>query len=412
MLRFFVLFFLWASNLSIHAQILEVCSTCEWTSIKRALAIAEKGDTVLIKSGRYLENSIEVRKPITIIGEEWPVIDGMGENEILIVFADSVKIIGLQLENVGVSYLKDRAAIRLVQCENVMVSNNKLYNTFFGIYLQKASKCIIKNNQVIGSAKEEFSAGNAIHVWKADHILVKGNTLKGHRDGIYFEFVDSSRIVENLSESNLRYGLHFMFSNKDLYQNNTFRNNGVGVAVMFSKGIEMVRNVFEDNWGSASYGILLKEISDGLMLRNQFISNTKGIYAEGTNRLEIRENDFIENGWALDIKGNCDNNLIENNNFIKNTFEVITNSKQNNNQFLANYWSQYRGYDLNHDGIGDVPHRPVSLFSLLTNEIPSASIFLHSFLENLLEYSEKIFPTLTPDQLVDNQPLMKPFQYD
>ena len=336
----------------------------------------------------------------------------MGENEILIVFADSVKIIGLQLENVGVSYLKDRAAIRLVQCENVTVSNNKLYNTFFGIYLQKASKCIIKNNQVIGSAKEEFSAGNAIHVWKADHILVKGNTLKGHRDGIYFEFVDSSRIVENLSESNLRYGLHFMFSNKDLYQNNTFRNNGVGVAVMFSKGIEMVRNVFEDNWGSASYGILLKEISDGLMLRNQFISNTKGIYAEGTNRLEIRENDFIENGWALDIKGNCDNNLIENNNFIKNTFEVITNSKQNNNQFLANYWSQYRGYDLNHDGIGDVPHRPVSLFSLLTNEIPSASIFLHSFLENLLEYSEKIFPTLTPDQLVDNQPLMKPFQYD
>ena len=410
--RFFGLFFFWAFGLGLSAQTLEVCSSCEWTSITAAVKAAQDGDTVLIKKGIYRENEIEIRKSITMLGQNWPVIDGMGENEILIVFADKVKLKGLQLQNVGVSFMKDRAAIRLVQCRDVVVEGNKLHNTFFGIYLQKAADCIIRNNEIIGEASEEFSAGNAIHIWKATNILIEGNTAKKHRDGIYFEFVDSSRIINNLSEGNLRYGLHFMFSNQDVYSKNTFRNNGVGVAVMFSKNIEMIRNVFEDNWGSAAYGILLKEISDGAMIQNRFQNNTRGIYAEGTNRLQIRENDFIENGWALDIKGNCDNNLIENNNFIGNTFEVITNSKQNGNLFRANYWSHYRGYDLNRDGYGDVPHRPVSLFAMLSHEIPAASMFLHSFLERLMEYSEKVLPTLTPDKLIDNQPLMKPFQHD
>src|SRR5690606_754822 len=121
----------------------------------------------------------------------------------------------------------------------------------------------------------------------------------------------------------------------------------------------------------------LKEISDGLMRHNRFELNTVGVYAEGANRIDIDSNTFIRNGKALDIKGNCMDNKVINNNFLGNTFEVLTNSKRNLNFFEGNYWGQYRGYDLNKDGVGDVPHRPVNLFALITDKIPAANMLLH-----------------------------------
>jgi nitrous oxidase accessory protein len=113
----------------------------------------------------------------------------------------------------------------------------------------------------------------------------------------------------------------------------------------------------------------------------------------------------------MDIKGNCLDNTISRNNFINNTFEVLTNSKTNLNTFNENYWSQYKGYDLNKDGLGDVPHRPVNLFALITKKIPAASILLHSFLTNSMEFIERLFPQFIPEQLKDEKPLMKPIDY-
>ena len=46
---------------------------------------------------------------------------------------------------------------------------------------------------------------------------ISDNHLTKLRDGIYFEFVSNCKIENNLSEENLRYGLHFMFSNHNDY---------------------------------------------------------------------------------------------------------------------------------------------------------------------------------------------------
>lgn len=396
----------------VRARTLPVCADCPLTSVKLAVAEAEAGDTILVKKGHYLESGIEIRRSMVLIGETGAVIDGGGNGEILTVTADSSSVKGLTIRNVGVSYVEDWAAIRLVNCRGCRVEDNVLEDTFFGIYLQQTEGCIIRNNRIVGNAKAEASSGNAIHIWKGDRILVEGNYVRGHRDGIYFEFVDDSEIRNNVSEYNVRYGLHFMFSNRDLYQGNTFRDNGVGVAVMFSRRIRMLDNTFEYNWGGAAYGILLKEISDGEMARNRFVENTRGIYAEGANRLHIHHNNFIENGWALDIQGNCLGNVFENNNFIGNTFEVITNTRYSQNTFTHNYWSHYRGADLDRDGYGDAPYRPVSLHALLIGRIPAASILLHSFLIDLMDYAEKLLPSLIPESLIDKYPRMKPIEYD
>ncbi|ADR22689.1 hypothetical protein MATR_34650 [Marivirga tractuosa] len=412
MTRYFLLFYFVLISVSVSAKTIFVASSKSDNSIKDAVLKASENDTIFIKSGVYYENLISIEKPLTIIGEEGAIVDSQEGDEIFIVQSNGVVIKNLTLKNIGVSYIKDRAAIRLNRVRDVKILNNTLINTFFGIYLQKSNNCIVDGNKIIGGATDESTAGNAIHIWQGKRIQVTNNEVSFHRDGIYFEFVDESYIAKNLSKNNMRYGLHFMFSNYDQYENNRFQDNGSGVAVMFSKHIEMRDNQFLDNWGGASYGLLLKEISDGSIENNEFSRNTVGIYAEGANRLSIKSNLFHNNGKAMDIKGNSLDNKIVENDFVGNTFEVLTNSKSNLNHFEGNYWSQYTGYDLNKDGIGDVPHRPVNLFAIVTDKIPAASMLLHSFLVNSLDAAERLFPQFIPEQLIDQKPKIKPNHYD
>lgn len=383
--------------------------TVESSSVRDLQSVfdeAESGDTLFLK-GLFKVSLLKVNKPLFIIGKDAEFVSKDGD-EILVIASDSVLVKNIVFKDVEASFLKDRAAIRLLEVQQVQVDNNQFINTFFGVYVQNSSNCIISNNTLQGKAGDEVHAGNAIHIWKAERIEVINNVAEGHRDGIYFEFVNQSFISGNISKNNMRYGLHFMFSNYDIYENNQFENNGSGVAVMFSKHIRMLNNTFKENWGGASYGILLKEISDGVMKHNRFELNTVGVYAEGANRIQIDSNVFVRNGKALDIKGNCMDNNILNNNFLGNTFEVLTNSKGNLNFFEGNYWGQYSGYDLNKDGVGDVPHRPVNLFALITDKIPAASMLLHSPLVHGLDMAERIFPQLIPEQLIDKKPQMKP----
>jgi len=383
-----------------------VCNDCAIHSIQTAIHNAKDCDTILVKKGIYKEGNIIVDKPIYLIGENFPILDGENQTEILTVIADHVTIEGFQIQNVGTSYMEDRAAIRVKRANNFIIKNNHLYNSFFGIYLEHSDNGQIINNEIIGEAEEQMSSGNAIHLWYSRDILIESNKVAHHRDGIYLEFVDHSRISNNISENNLRYGLHFMFSDQNDFYRNTFQYNGAGVAVMFSKKINMWENRFQKNWGKASYGLLLKEIYDIKIKNNYFVENTTGIYIEGSTRVDYINNELTRNGWAMKIKGGCLDNVIKGNNFIGNTFDLSVNNNINNNQFDGNYWSEYTGYDLDKDGIGDVPYRPVKLFNYVVNQTPEALVLMRSLFVDLINFSEKVSPVFTPKNVSDNSPLM------
>ncbi len=391
---------------------MEVCDNCEYKSIKEAISKAKPHDIILIKKGVYKEYNIIIDKPLTLLGENYPIIDGENKGEIISIHADSVTVDGLHIKNVGTSYTEDYAAIRVVKRRDFVIQNLKLERLFFGIYLEKANHGKVLNNEVLGDAVEEYNSGNGIQLWYCKNIEIDGNTVMNVRDGIYLEFSDFCKITNNVSKDNVRYGLHFMFSNDDLYENNRFESNGAGVAVMFSKRIKMYGNVFKDNWGSASYGVLLKEINDSEIIGNTFDGNTIGINIEGTNRIIYKNNDFKGNGWAIKFRGACYANSFSHNNFLYNSFDLAYNSKLNDNKFDHNYWSSYAGYDLDKDGEGDVPYRPVKLFSYIVNRTPETIILLRSLFIDIIDFSEKVSPVFTPDNLLDNHPQMKPLSND
>jgi len=391
---------------SIIAKEIIVGNSGEFQTIRDAIQMAESGDRIFIAGGLYLERNIIIDKTLTIWGEERPIIDGENKSSVFIIKANQVVIRGLVIKNAGGSYIEDNAGLLIENSRDCIIENNDFVNNFFAIYLSKSSYCTISNNRIQGNATRESSSGNGIHLWNCQDIIVENNFITGHRDGIYFEFVHNGLIRDNKSEKNIRYGLHFMFSDSCKYTENIFQNNGVGVAVMYTNRVEMTHNTFENNWGSASFGLLLKEIRDSLIRENIFYKNSTALYSEASNRNQIEKNVFTQNGWAIRLMANSMDNQIFHNIFEGNSFDVATNSRQNFNQFNENYWSNYQGYDLNGDGLGDIPYHPVNLFSFLVQKNPPGIILLKSFFIQILDIAENILPVIIPETLVDKNPRM------
>lgn len=388
-----------------QAATIDVSPAGKIRSVAEAVRRARPHDTIRVAPGLYRENDIRIDKPLAIIGRQQPVLDAGFKKGIFTVEADSVLIAGLTLRNVEESFARNYAAVRVVYGSHVTLRDNVVQNTYYGLYLERADNCLVQRNTIRGQARKESTSGNAIHIYNSNAITVANNQVSGHRDGIYLESAGNSVVRGNTSKGNLRYGLHFMFSDNNRYERNRFSRNGSGIAVMYSRQIHMYDNLFEHNRGPAAYGILLKDIADSYIERNIFRQNTTGIYAEGSTRLHIKHNEFSHNGWAVRLLGSSTGLNFEENNFIQNTFEISTsNNYSSDNAFRGNFWSSYTGYDLDGDGTGDVPHKPVKLFAYLLEDMPSAILFLRSLFMDLLELMEKVAPVLTPENVVDNQP--------
>jgi len=394
-------------SLFAQGRALEICEGCTVKTVAEGISRARPYDTLLIKKGVYREFDLVIDKPLALMGEGMPTLDGQDRGQIITIISDDVSMDGLHLANVASSYTSDFAAIRVIKSKNFKLQNLFLERPFFGIYMERATDGLVANNKIVGDAVAEYNSGNGIQLWYCKNIEVRGNHVEKVRDGIYLEFSDHITIQDNLSTKNIRYGLHFMFSDDNSYQSNIFDDNGAGVAVMFSKNISMTQNIFRNNWGPTAFGLLLKEINDAQLVDNSFEGNTVGISIEGTNRLDYIGNDFSNNGWAIRVRGACYGNRFLGNNFLYNSFDVSYNSKLNDNVFEGNFWSEYTGYDLDRNGIGDVPYRPVKLFSYIVNRSPVTMVLLRSLFMDIIDFSEKVSPVFTPDNLIDNKPLMK-----
>ena len=387
---------------------IDVGPAAAYQTIGAAVAAARDGDTVVVHAGTYREPQIVIARRIVLVGDGWPVLDGEGQHALMLVTADDVTVRGLVLRNVGTSFVEDRAALRADHVRNCSFDHNRLDDAFFGIYLANVTDCRVAANVIHGLATRETEAGNGIHLWTSRRVMIEDNEISGQRDGIYFEFVHDTDVRGNTSTRNLRYGLHFMYSDGCRYVGNTFRHNGSGVAVMYTKNVVMTDNRFEDNWGPAAYGLLLKEISDPRLERNVFDHNTTALVADGANRIVATGNAFRNNGWAVRLQASTVDGRFERNDFFGNTFDVATNSRSPSTTFAGNFWDDYRGYDLDHDGTGDVPHRPVRLFSMIVERQPASLVLLRSTFTTLLDAAERVLPSLTPDALMDERPAMKP----
>ncbi len=390
--------------------VVEVSPTGAVSSIADGIRLVRPGGRVVVHAGTYREPMIVIDRPMVLEGEGWPTVDGEGDRELIRIRASGVTVRGLRLTRVGASMTEDRAAIRAMEVRDCTIVGNRFDDTYYGVYLQSTEGCSVTDNDFAGIPHaSEALTGNAIHLWSTRDVEIARNRISGHRDGIYFEFVRNAVVSENVSEQNMRYGLHFMFSDSCRYDRNIFRHNGSGVAVMYTNVVTMTDNQFADNRGGAAYGLLLKEIADPVLIGNSFVGNTVALMADGATRLIVERNRFTDNGWGVRLMSSVQDGRFTSNDFSGNTFDVSTNGGSGlSAKFDGNWFADYRGYDLDRDGFGDVPHRPVRLFSILVARYETMLVLQRSLFVGLLDAAERALPSLTPAALVDPRPAMRP----
>ena len=385
-------------------------------SVQEALDNASPGDTVRVYQGIYHGNVHIRSNDIVVEGIGRPVIQGEKTGNVVTLQANNVTLKGFSLRGGGRDLLRDDAGVKLVKAKECHVTGNHLEDNLYGMYLFQSEKCLITHNVIRGRTYDsEEDRGNGIHTWDSPYNRIEHNDIADARDGFYISFSDFCTIDHNKIHRT-RYGLHYMYSTDNSFSYNTLIDNVAGAAVMYAKRFKFSGNVFAHNRGFRAYGILWQDVRHSNCFDNLIFDNTIGLYFDQAGTSNVYNNLVISNDVASVILENSENNTIFDNNFINNLSLLRlrggTQTGRNNLFFRegkGNYWSDYRGYDLDGDGVGDQPYKLEGIFDALEADIPELRLFLFSPLTAALELAERAFPIIKVTVTAEDRfPLMKP----
>ena len=405
--RWFACFLALASSATVSATVHEVPPGA---SIASALAKAAPGDTIRLAGGTYREN-IVVDVPVTLTSDRGATIRGGYQGNVVHITAAGTVIEGLHIAEAGPHLTKDMACI-LVEADDVTIRNCTVTESLHGIYVKGGNRVNIRGNTIEGRLDLiEADRGNGIHLWNSIENRVIDNEIFNVRDGIYFSFADSTEIEHNHIH-HVRYGLHYMYSNDNSFFDNLFENNVAGAALMYSEDIVFARNSFVHCRGFRAYGILLQSMSRVTMRGNLILDNSRGIFMNNTDSSLIELNDVVDNDLAVQLNGGCDGNRFVRNNFINNLSDLLLDVSDRETQWAdvdgGNYWSSYRGYDLDGDGAGDLPFSIQNVFQILETDVPEVRFYLLSPAAEVLKAAERALPILRLGDAEDPLPAMFP----
>lgn len=368
------------------------------------------GDTLTVGAGVW-SGDIVLRFPITVRGEAGAVVRGTGSASCITVTADSCTIESLTVEHSGTMLVNEDAGI-LLRSDGNRIRRNVLRDVLFGIYLYRSDGNEIAQNDVEGRGELDLGQrGSGVHVWDSYHNRLVDNTIRRTRDGLYIQNA-SHTWIEGNEVSQLRYGLHYMYADSNTFINNRFHDNVAGAAIMYSRGIVMRRNVFQRNRGFASYGILFQDCHGMVADSNIIADNVTGMFFEASTGNRFWRNIVAQNDVAIQIFQNSIGNVFSENSFIDNLTPLSVVGRRTDTQWSesgrGNYWSQYDGYDLDGDGIGDEPMTIQNVFDYLEGLQPALRLYLSSPASQALGAATKAFPILALSEEHDNAPLLHP----
>lgn len=398
------------SVLTATAVIAEQYYVMPGRSLNSAIERAHPRDTIVIGSGIFNGN-ILLSKTVTLMGTKNSVLRGDGKGSVVIVNADSCVIRNVIVENTGRDLLYEDAGILLLSDHNT-VQHTVIRNTLFGMYLKQSDGNIIAENIISGFFDlDQGQRGSGIHLWNSHRNVLIGNTISHARDGIYIQNANHTYIADNNVHS-LRYGLHYMYADSNTFLRNSFYDNVAGAAIMYTRNIIMKHNLFLRNRGFASYGILLQDCHFSFADSNIIADNVTGIFMEASTNNLFYNNIIAQNDFAMQMYQNSVNNVFTGNSFVDNLNPLTLVGKRTDSHWsrdhVGNYWSLYEGYDLDADGIGDIPMRIQNVFNYLEGKNANVRLYLYSPASQALALSAKAFPIIDINNEIDAYPLMFP----
>jgi nitrous oxidase accessory protein len=384
-----------------------------FTTIQKALEAASPGDTIVVRGGVY-QQPLVVEKSITLIGEDWPVIDGGGLGSVVTLNAAGIVFRGFEVRGSGSEPDRDHSGIAL-KAADILVENNRLYDVLFGVFVARADRAIVRNNQVTSKAEYDIARkGDAIRIWYSQDVLIENNFVREARDVVAW-YANGIRMVDNHIE-NGRYGIHLMYCNEIEISRNRLLDNSVGIYTMYSDDVVIAENDIRRQRGPSGYALGFKDANNVLVHGNLLVDNRVGAFLDGTPYRPNGFANFENNIFAYNDIGVLLMSFVKGSEYTSNTFwenvqqtGLQGSGKAGINHWQGNYWSDYAGFDADGDGFGDLPYRSERFFESLTGQEPRLRAFIFSPSAQALEFAAVTFPIIKPQpKLEDPRPAMRP----
>jgi nitrous oxidase accessory protein len=381
-----------------------------------AVSQAQNGDIIEVTGGTYF-GSLEIDKSLTLIGHDWPVLDGKGVGTVLKLTGPNTVLRGFIIRNSGHVLDQENSGVA-VEAQNIVIEGNRFEETLFGIYLREAHNSVVRDNLILSKDLDVPRRGDGIRIWYSQDVLVENNTVEKGRDVVLWY---SERLtIRGNDIQNGRYGLHFMYCDDALIENNRLLNNSVGAFLMYSRRLVMTHNTVAYNRGPSGYGIGMKDLDDAVVFENLFLDNRIGAHLDGTPREvdsigRFEGNVFAYNDIGVNMMPSVRHNEFFNNSFVDNEEQmaIAGGGTPGDNAWTVgeqgNFWSDYAGYDADGDGHGDIEYRSERLFENLMQNDQNLRLFLYSPATNAIDFAARAFPLVRPQpKLTDERPLTSP----
>jgi len=368
---------------------------------------AAPGARIEVAAGTYVGDLV-VDKPLSLVGRGRPRLVGSGTGSVVRVRADDVLIEGFDIDGRrGGDLGRDSSGVH-VAAERATVRDCRIVDALFGVYLREAHGATVERCRIRGiPGKDPGEKGSGIHAYATLGFRFIDNELVDVRDALYLQN-SSNGVVRGNRARDMRYGLHYMFSDDNLFEDNTFERGDAGSAIMYSERVVFRRNRFLHNRGFASVGLLLQQCDDVLAEDNFIGDNARGIFLEGTIRNTFRRNIVAESDTAIVMFASASGTRFEGNSFIGNMSPLSLVGKRTDTLFDGNYWSDNSEPDLDGDGRSDRPYRLTSVFDHFRGNLTAADLFSDGFAAAAIGAAEQAFPIIQPTEALDRAPLVRP----
>lgn len=370
-----------------------------------ALSQAKPADALRLASGVYRGNFTVSVPSLRISGDPGAVLDGGGTGMTLTIVADGIEVEGLTVRGSGSDLTTNDAAILIREAHHVTIRRCRVETSAFGIYLRGGGDHLIAENDVRGApALARSRRGNGIHLWHTERNQVLDNKLRDVRDGLYLSFAHHNLIRGNHA-AGVRFGIHYMYSDDNTLAGNRIRDCLGGAALMFAK-----RNLLLDNQavGNKRFGILLLSLDNSRFVDNLVADNDRGFVLMNSVSDRFEGNRIAQNAVGAFITSGSEGNVFAANVFDGNLVQAYVNHSGINGwseHGRGNFWSDYVGFDLNGDGVGEAPYRLQTATSALMATRPQARWFMMSPALAMLDWfqSRAVAPA---DAYLDTAPLV------
>jgi len=394
--------------LPLPAGAVERLVPAEGGALAAAVAGAAPGDVLILAPGRH-DGPVLLDRPITLDGRGAASIDGGGQGSVITIVGPDITVRGLEILGSGSDHQGIDSGIRVLRpATRVLIEDNRLVGNLHGVDVHGATDTTVRNNVILGRQDRRMNdRGNGVYIWNAPGTVIEANDIRYGRDGIFSNASRDGTYRGNLFRD-LRFAVHYMYTNNSAVSGNVSIGNHIGFALMFSNRITVHDNL---SLGDRSHGLMLNYANDADVRGNLVRGGAeKCTFIYNAHRNTVAGNRFEGCDIGIHFTAGSERNAIWGNAFIgsRNQVKYVgTRHVEWSLEGRGNYWSDHPAFDLDGDGIADGAFRPNDLMDHILWSQPAAALLLGSPAVQLVRWSQAAFPAILPGGVVDSAPLMR-----